>query len=73
MMTTRTTFFLLGVVAGATAPVIVKAARPLAAYALAGGMLAYEVACDALESSRDAYRTIEKTFRREDESDEHRV
>jgi hypothetical protein len=54
-MTTKTTFLLLGVCIGAAAPLIAKAARPLAAYALAGGMLAYETACDAIESSKEAY------------------
>jgi hypothetical protein len=67
-VTTRTTIILLGVCVGAAAPIIIKAARPLAAYAIAGGMLAYEVACDAIETSRDRYRaSIKKTPRNQDE------
>lgn len=62
-MTTKTTFFLLGVCLGAAAPVLARAARPLAAYALVGGMLAYEAACDAIESSRERYRSSLKRAR----------
>ena len=58
-MTTRTTVLVLGACAGA-ALLIAKAARPLAAYAVAGGMLAYETACDAIEESRELYRTSVK-------------
>jgi hypothetical protein len=58
-MTTRTTIFVLGACAGA-ALLIAKAARPLAAYALAGGVLAYETACDAVEASREFYRSSVK-------------
>lgn len=63
-MTTKTTMFLLGVCVGAAAPVMVKAARPLAAYALVGGMLIYESACDAIESSREFSRSSLKRARR---------
>ena len=62
-MTTKTTLLVLGACAGA-AIVIAKAARPLAAYALAGGMLAYETACDAVEGSRDFYRASRTKWRR---------
>ena len=55
-MITRATFFLLGVCVGAALPVIIRAARPVGAYALAGGMIAYEAACDALEASEDVLR-----------------
>ncbi len=53
-MTAKTTFFLLGVFVGAAVPLIVKAVRPLGAYALAGGMIAYEAVCEAVESSGEA-------------------
>ena len=43
---------IVGVGIGVTAPIIKKAARPLGFYALAGGMLAYEAACEAIEFSR---------------------
>ena len=51
---TKTAAFLLGVCAGAAISLIVKAARPLGNYAIAGGMIAYEAACDATESPREA-------------------
>ncbi len=60
----KTTLFLLGVCVGATAAIIAKAARPLSAYALAGGMIAYEAACDATESSRDALSASAEKVRR---------
>lgn len=49
----KTTLFLLGVCVGAAVPLIMKAMRPLYAYAVAGGMIAYEAACDAAEGARD--------------------
>jgi len=55
-MISKTTLFLAGVCVGAALPVIVKAVKPLGAYALAGGMLAYENACDAIEASGDFLR-----------------
>jgi hypothetical protein len=58
-MSTKTVF-LLGVCVGA-AILIVKAVKPLGAYALARGIVAYEAACDAAETSRDA---IEDSLRR---------
>ncbi|GAB4330781.1 MAG: hypothetical protein Kow0099_01570 [Candidatus Abyssubacteria bacterium] len=58
-MSTKTVF-LLGVCVGA-AILIVKAVKPLGAYALAGGMVAYEAACDAVEASREA---LEDSVRR---------
>jgi len=51
---TKTTVFLLGVCASLTAAIVIKAARPLGAYALAGGIIAYETACDVAESSRES-------------------
>jgi len=55
-MTVRTTFFLAGVCIGAALPLIVKAVKPLGAYALAGGMIAYEAACELIEASEDVMR-----------------
>jgi hypothetical protein len=60
---TRTTVFLLGVAAGAAIPLILRAAKPLHAYAVAGGMLAYEAACDATEDSREALSASAKKIR----------
>lgn len=60
-MTGRTTFFLAGVCIGAALPLIAKAARPLGAYALAGGMIAYEVACELIEASEDIiWKSLDK-------------
>lgn len=53
-MTARTTFFLLGVCVGAAVPLIIKVVRPFGAYALAGGIIAYEAVCEAVESSGEA-------------------
>jgi len=53
-MKTRNALLLFGIGAGVAVPLIVKAARPLAAYAVAGGMIAYEAICDAMESSQEA-------------------
>ncbi len=50
---TKSTLFLVGVCVGAAAALVTKAMRPAWAYALAGGMIAYETACDAAESSMD--------------------
>jgi hypothetical protein len=52
----RTTFFLAGVCIGATLPLIVKAVKPLGVYALAGGLIAYEAACELIEASEDVMR-----------------
>ena len=52
-MKTRKVLLLLGIGVGVSAPIIAKAARPLAAYAVAGGMIAYEAICDAMESSKE--------------------
>ena len=60
---TKTTVFLLGICAGAAIPLILKAAKPLHAYAVAGGMLAYEAACDATEDSREALSASAKRIR----------
>lgn len=60
---TKTTVFLLGVCAGAAIPLIAKAARPLGTYAIAGGMIAYEAACDATEDSREALSASAKKIR----------
>lgn len=60
---TKTTVFLLGVCAGAAIPLIARAARPLGAYAIAGGMIAYEAACDATENSREALSVSAKKIR----------
>ena len=62
-MTTKATLFLIGACIGAATPLIIRAARPLAAYALAGGMLAYEVACDAIEHSQETYKKAAKRMR----------
>ena len=51
-MTTRAAL-LLGICVGASLPLIAKTLRPLSVYALAGGMIAYETICDALESSKE--------------------
>lgn len=61
---TKTTFFLLGICAGAAVPLIARAAKPLGAYAIAGGMIAYEAACDAGENSRDFLSASTKRIRR---------
>lgn len=50
----KSTLFMLGLSAGAATVLVVKAARPLGAHAIAGGMIAFETACDAAEGSRDA-------------------
>jgi len=50
----RTTVLLLGVAAGAAISLVIKKAKPLHAFAVAGGMLAYEAACDATEDTREA-------------------
>lgn len=55
-MTNKTTLFLLGVCVGAAAPLMAKALKPLGVYAFAGGMIAYEVACDVIEDSKEALR-----------------
>ena len=55
-MISKTALFLAGVCVGAALAAIAKAARPLGAYALSGGMLAYESACDAIEASEDFLR-----------------
>ena len=60
---TKTTLFLFGICAGAAVVLIARAARPLGAYALAGGMIAYEAACDAAEGSRDAFSTSSEIIR----------
>jgi hypothetical protein len=59
----KSTLFLLGVVAGAAIPLILKAAKPLHAYAVAGGLLAYEAACDATEDAREAISASAKKIR----------
>lgn len=61
---TKFTLFALGVFAGAAVVVLSKAARPLGAYAFAGGMIAFEAACDAAESSRDALSASTRKIRR---------
>ncbi len=60
----KPTFFLLGVFAGAAIPLIAKASRPLGTYAIAGGMIAFEAACDAAESSRDALSASARKIKR---------
>jgi uncharacterized membrane protein len=69
---TKTTMFLLGACAGAAIPLVLKAAKPLYAYAVAGGMIAYEAACDATEDSREALsasaKKVRKTIRNKSDS-----
>ncbi len=64
-MMTRTTLFLVGVCVGAAVPVILKAVRPYGAYALAGGLLAYESLCDAAESAGEAVSVTVRNAREE--------
>jgi hypothetical protein len=64
MQMNRTTVFLLGVCAGVAAPLIAKVVRPLSVYAVGGGMIAYEAACDAAEASRDTISASAKKIRR---------
>ena len=59
----KSTVFLLGACAGAAIPLIAKASRPLGAYAIAGGMIAFEAACDAAESSREALSASARKIR----------
>jgi hypothetical protein len=47
----KTTAVIIGVGLGLAVPLVRKAARPLGFYALAGGMIAYEAACEAIENS----------------------
>lgn len=63
-MTTRTTFLLLGIGVGAVVLLIRKAAGPLGAYAIAGGMIAYETACDAIEYSGETLSASTGKIRR---------
>jgi len=56
------------VCAGFTVPLLKKALRPLGVYALAGGMLAYEVVCRTGEISvgavMGAFNRVERKFGR---------
>jgi uncharacterized membrane protein YebE (DUF533 family) len=60
---TKSALFLLGIGAGAAVVLIAKAARPLGAYAIAGGMLAYEAACSATEGPLDAIASSSEKIR----------
>ena len=60
---TKSMLFLLGIGTGAAAVLTAKASRPLGAYAVAGGMLAYEAACNAAEGSRDTLSASSERIR----------
>jgi hypothetical protein len=68
----KSTVFLLGAGAGAAISLIARASRPLWAYAIGGGMIAFEAACDAAENSREALsesaRKIRHTLRKQPQS-----
>jgi hypothetical protein len=63
-MKARNAALLVGAGTVVAAPLIAKAARPLVAYAIAGGMIAYEAACDAMEHSGEVLRTSFKRMSR---------
>ncbi len=63
-MVKKRTVVLVGVGAVVAIHLLKKAAKPVGAYLLGRGIIAYETACEALESSGDAIRnSIEKVRR----------
>ena len=60
----KSTVFMLGLSAGTATVLVVKAARPLGAHAIAGAMIAFETVCDAAEGSRDVLSASARKIRR---------
>jgi hypothetical protein len=72
-MATKTKVLLLGMGVGAAVILIRKAARPIGAYALTRGIIAYETACEVIENSGEAVKTsirkMKGAFKRHAESE----
>lgn len=54
-MKTRTAVLIVGIGAGLAVPLLRKGIKPLGAYLIGGGIIAYETACELAEFSGDLF------------------